>query len=203
MMQFILATNNDHKVKEIRKISKGLGIEIIPLSNYPDYPQTLEDGKTLEENAVKKALEAARYFNKWAIADDSGLEVDYLNGEPGVYSARYAGDECCYEKNNDKLLKQLSGVPKEKRKACFRCVIAIVSPQGEVKTAQGKICGTITDTKAGSDGFGYDPIFFIEEFGKTFAQLLPSQKNKISHRAIALENAKEIIENIIRRQCQK
>jgi XTP/dITP diphosphohydrolase len=196
MKELVLATCNKNKVKEIKEILAGLDISIISLLDFPNYPQTIEDGKTLEENAVKKALEAAKYFNKWAIADDTGLEVDYLNGAPGIYAARYAGDDHSYEKNNNKLLKELSGIALAKRTAHFRCVIAIVSPQGEIKIAQGKISGIIIDEKLGGAGFGYDPIFFVPQYNKTFAQLSGQEKNQISHRAIALRVAKEIIEKL-------
>ncbi|MDR2860548.1 MAG: XTP/dITP diphosphatase [Elusimicrobiota bacterium] len=197
MKEFILATGNKHKVQEIQEILKDWDIKIIPLSDFDDFPKTIEDGKTLEENAVKKAKEAAQFFNKTAIADDTGLEVSYLNGAPGVYSARYAGEPCSYEDNNNKLLKELSGVPQDKRTACFRCVIAIAKPNGDIKTAEGKIDGIISEKISGDKGFGYDPIFFVPQYNKTFAQLSSSEKNKISHRAKALLAAKEIIKTIL------
>ncbi|MDR1695800.1 MAG: XTP/dITP diphosphatase [Endomicrobium sp.] len=191
--EIIVATGNKHKVEEISEILKGLDIKVIPMTSFPEYPETVEDGAVLEENASKKAKEAAAFFKKWVIADDTGLEVDFLNGEPGVYSARYAGENCSYQDNNNKLLEKLKDVPYEKRTAKFRCVIAVSSPEGEVSLADGQIFGIISGTLAGVNGFGYDPVFFVPEYNKTFAELSPEVKNKISHRAKALQKAKEII----------
>jgi XTP/dITP diphosphohydrolase len=194
--EIILASENKDKEEEIKSVLKDLNIEIIPMISFPKYPVIIEDGKTLEENASKKAREAAKFFNKWAIADDSGLEVDYLNGAPSVYSARYAGEKCSYEDNNKKLLKALEGVPKEKRTAKFRTVIAISSPSGEIRLTYGEIFGIVTLQFKGTNGFGYDPIFYIPEYGKTFSELNPEVKNSISHRAKALRKAKEIIKKL-------
>ncbi|MDR3306282.1 MAG: XTP/dITP diphosphatase [Endomicrobium sp.] len=194
--EIILATGNKHKVEEMKEILKGLGIKVTPMISFSEHPKTEEDGKTLEENAIKKAKEAAKFFCKWALADDSGLEVDYLDGAPGVYSARYAGEKCLYEDNNNKLFKVLDGATLEKRTAKFRTVIAISSPTGEINLAEGKIFGTIALQSLGSNGFGYDPAFYIPEYGKTFAELSADTKNSISHRAIALRKAKEIIKSL-------
>jgi len=194
--EIIIATGNKHKVEEISAILKDLNIKAIPMISFPSYPKTVEDGKTLEENAAKKAKEAALFFKKWALADDTGLEVDYLDGAPGVYSARYAGEPCTYEDNNNKLLNNLKNAPDEKRTAKFRCVIAISSPEGTVSLADGQIFGIISKTTAGINGFGYDPVFFVPEYNKTFAELSSEIKNKISHRSKALQKAKEIIKNI-------
>ncbi len=194
--EIIIATGNKHKVEEIKEILKDSSIKIIPMTSFKSYPETIEDGKTLEENASKKAREAALFFNKWALADDTGLEVAYLNGEPGVYSARFAGEDCSYEDNNKKLLSLLDGVPAAKRSARFRCVIAISSPKGKILLADGEIYGIISKSLAGDKGFGYDPIFFVPEENKTFAELNPSVKNAISHRAKALQKAKDIIEKL-------
>ncbi|MDR2252149.1 MAG: XTP/dITP diphosphatase [Endomicrobium sp.] len=193
--EIILATGNRHKVQEMKEILKDLGIKVTPMISFPQYPNTEEDGKTLEENAIKKAKETAKFFGKWTLADDSGLEVDYLDGAPGVYSARYAGEKCLYEDNN-KLLKVLDGVPLEKRTAKFRTVIAISSPDGRINLAEGKIFGIITLQSLGSNGFGYDPVFYVPEYGKTFAELSTYIKDSISHRAIALQKAKEIIKSL-------
>lgn len=194
--EIIIATGNRHKVSEIKDILKDLDIKITPMTDFPDYPRIAEDGKTLEENAAKKAREAALFFKKWAIADDTGLEVPYLNGEPGIFSARYAGIGCTYEDNNKKLLSALKDAPQDKRSAVFRCAIAISSPEGETVFAQGRIFGIISEHAAGNKGFGYDPIFFIPQQNKTFAELEEDLKNKISHRALALQKAKEIIKNL-------
>ncbi|MCL2390093.1 MAG: XTP/dITP diphosphatase [Endomicrobia bacterium] len=194
--EIIVATGNKHKVEEISAILKDLNIKVIPMTSFPSYPKTVEDGKTLAENASKKAKEAAEFFKKWVIADDTGLEVDFLNGEPGVYSARYAGENCSYEDNNTKLLGKLKDVPDEKRTAKFRCVIAVSSPEGAVSLADGQIFGIISKIAAGVNGFGYDPVFFVPEYNKTFAELSSEVKNKVSHRANALQKAKEIIRAI-------
>jgi XTP/dITP diphosphohydrolase len=195
MKEFILATGNKHKVEEMKAILKGLPVKIIPISDYPNFPHTIEDGNTLEKNAIKKAKEAAAFFKKWAIADDSGLEVEALNGAPGVYSARYAGESCCSQNNNDKLLKELENI--DNRKAQFRCIIAIANPSGQEWIAEGKIEGIISRTMSGENGFGYDPLFFVEKYNKSFAQLEPSIKNQISHRAKAAQKLKEIIKNML------
>ncbi|OEG71624.1 hypothetical protein ATZ36_02560 [Candidatus Endomicrobiellum trichonymphae] len=194
--EIVLATKNRHKNEEIKSILKDLDIKIIPMTSFPDYPATIEDGATLEENAAKKAREAAEFFKKWAIADDSGLEVDYLNGSPGIYSARYAGRNCSYDDNNKKLLAELKNVPEEKRTANFRTVIAVASPDGRLFLADGKIFGTIKRHTVGIDGFGYDPVFYVPEYGKTFAELSCEIKNSLSHRAEALQKVKKIIKNL-------
>jgi XTP/dITP diphosphohydrolase len=194
--EVILATGNKHKVEEMKEILKDLDIKVIPMISFPEYPNTKEDGKTLEENAIKKAKEAAKFFYKWAIADDSGLEVDYLNGEPGVYSARYAGEDCLYDDSNKKLLLALKDVPFEKRTAKFRTVIAISSPDEKISLAEGKIFGIISLQAFGDNGFGYDSLFYVPKYSKTFAELSTNTKNSISHRAIALQKAKEIMKSL-------
>ena len=194
--EIVLATENRHKGEEIKSILKDLDIKIVPMTSFPDYPATIEDGATLEENASNKARKAAEFFKKWAIADDSGLEVDYLNGRPGIFSARYAGENCSYDDNNKKLLAELRNVPEEKRTANFRTVIAIASPAGRLFLADGKIFGTIKKHTAGTDGFGYDPVFYVPEYEKTFAELSCEIKNSLSHRAKALQKVKKIIKSL-------
>ncbi len=194
--EIILATGNKHKVAEIKAILADLNVNIKPMIEFENYPVVVEDGLTLEENAVKKAVEVAKFFNSWAVADDTGLEVDYLNGAPGVFAARYAGEGCTYEDNNKKLLKALENAGN--RKAKFRCVIALSDPQGnQVILSKGEINGVISKTISGTKGFGYDPIFFVNEQGCTFAELPEGIKNKISHRALALENFKKNISSLI------
>jgi XTP/dITP diphosphohydrolase len=197
MKEIILATSNLHKIEEIQSILKNLNIKIIPMTSFLEYPNIEEDGVMLEDNAIKKATEAARFFKKWTIADDSGLEVDFLNGAPGVYSARYAGNGCSYDDNNKKLLAVLEGVPEIKRTAKFRTIIAISSPNERVYLSKGSIFGTIALKCVGTKGFGYDSIFYIPEYGKTFSELEPEIKNSISHRAKALQKAKEIIKYLV------
>ena len=193
MKELVIATNNKHKMGEISSILKGVPVRIIPLSDLKGIPEVVEDGETLEENAIKKARTIAKKTKHWALADDSGLEVPYLNNEPGVYSARWAGPHCSYVDNNIKLLKHLEGVPKAQRSARFRTVIALSDPVGRTVTVEGKIEGLIADKLRGKNGFGYDPLFFIKTLNKTLAELSEGRKNKISHRAMALKKAKKLI----------
>ena len=191
--EIVLATRNKHKVAEISSILKGLKVKITTLEDFKDAPEVEEDGKTLETNAVKKARTIALHLGKWALADDTGLEVEYLDGEPGVYSARWAGPGCSYSDNNRKLLRKLKGVPRVRRKADFRCVIALSSPVGKVFTVEGSIAGIIAESEKGSKGFGYDPLFVVPGMGKTFSELPSNIKNTISHRARALKKARRLI----------
>lgn len=196
-MKIFLATGNRHKIDEIKaifsEISKEKNIEILSIKDGIEIPDVVEDGKTFEENSQKKATEIAKFLNMIAIADDSGLCVDILNGEPGVYSARYSG-EGTDEANNRKLIKNLQG--KANRKARFVSVISIAKPDGKVFSFRGEVEGEIVDEKRGDTGFGYDPHFYIEEYKKTLAEM-PEIKNKISHRAKALEKLKENLECIL------
>lgn len=196
-MKIFLATGNRHKIDEIKaifsEISKEKNIEILSIKDGIEIPDVVEDGKTFEENSQKKATEIAKFLNMIAIADDSGLCVDILNGEPGIYSARYSG-EGTDEANNRKLIKNLQG--KANRKARFVSVISIAKPDGKVFSFRGEVEGEIVDEKRGDTGFGYDPHFYIEEYKKTLAEM-PEIKNKISHRAKALEKLKENLEYIL------
>ncbi|MDR3124859.1 MAG: XTP/dITP diphosphatase [Endomicrobium sp.] len=194
--KIILATTSKYKEEEIKSLLKDLDIEVMSMTSFDKYPKTIEDGKTLEDNAIKKAKEAAKFFNSWVIADDSGLEVDYLNGEPGVFSARYAGKECSFQDNIKKLLYALKDVPFEKRTARFRTVIAIASPSGQLYLSTGEIYGIINLIGKGQYNFGYDPIFYIPEYNKTFAELTPDIKNTISHRAKALQQVKVVLKQL-------
>ena len=193
MEEIILATGNKHKVEEISAILKDLPVKIKPMTDFEKYPDVIEDGQTLQDNAIKKATEVAKYFHSWAIADDTGLEVHFLNGAPGVFSSRYAGEHCTYDDNNQKLLKALDGVLMENRQAQFRCVIALSDPEGNVKIlAEGKIKGYIAKSLSGTAGFGYDPLFYVPKYEKTFAELTEEEKNKISHRGLALVEFKKL-----------
>lgn len=196
-MELVLATRNKDKIKEINHLLKGLKIKILSINDYPDMPEVHEDGETLKDNAVKKAMTIAKYTGKRALADDTGLEVAALAGAPGVYSARFAGPGSKYIDNNKKLLKILGNLPKSKRKAQFKCVIALAEPRGIVRTVLGVINGYIGTEMKGTRGFGYDPVFVVPEYGKTFAQLGLSTKNKISHRGKALEKMKKVIKRLI------
>ena len=193
-LKIFLATGNKHKIEEISDIFSGIeNIEILSINDGIEIPEVIEDGTTFEENSKKKAVEIAKFLNMITIADDSGLCVDALNGEPGVYSARYrgTGDDL---KNNEKLIENLKGV--ENRKAKFVSVITLAKPNGETFSFEGEILGEIIDNPRGNTGFGYDPHFYVEEYQKTLAQL-PELKNKISHRAKALEKLKKELKNIL------
>jgi len=195
-MELVLATQNKDKIREIKHILRGLPVKLFSVEDYPDMPEVIEDGKTLKENAVKKAVTIARFTGKWALADDTGLEVAALDGAPGVYAARFAGPDCKYIDNNKKILRLLAGLPRSKRSAQFKCVIALADPKGKTKTVLGVIRGYIGTEMKGKNGFGYDPVFVMPKYGKTFAQLASGTKNKISHRAKALEKMKKVIKKI-------
>lgn len=204
MKKFILASNNAHKVKEIKEILKDFDFEILSLKEAGIDIDVEEDGKTFEENSFKKADEIRKYLvskgenNFIVMADDSGLEVDYLNGEPGIYSARYAGEHGNDAKNNKKILNELKGVKEEDRKANFICVIVAVTDKGEKIVAEGKSYGVILEELSGNEGFGYDPLFFVPEHKKTFAEMTSDEKNAISHRGRALEKLKSNLQEILK-----
>ena len=191
--ELVLATRNRHKVEELVALLGDLGITIRTLDEFPDAPDVVEDGDTCEANAVKKARAIAEFTGLPAVADDTGLEVDALGGRPGVYAARYAGEDATYEDNCRKLLRELTGVPLEKRTACFLTVAAISLPSDGIRVAQGTLEGVIAEEARGTLGFGYDPVFLIPELGKTLAQLSADQKNTISHRAKAFAKVREIL----------
>ncbi len=184
----VVATRNKNKLREFREILKDLQIEIRSLDDFGPTPEAIEDGDSFDENAYKKAIHTAKVLGLPAIADDSGLVVDALNGEPGVYSARYAGEKATDEENCQKLLRALQG--EKNRSAHFQCVLSIAVPSGPALTYEGRCDGTIIDEKRGDNGFGYDPIFYFEELGKTFAELSMEEKNRVSHRGKALAEVK-------------
>ena len=185
--RIIFATKNNHKMKEIREILDGLGYEILSMTEAGVDIEVVEDGTTFEENALIKSR-TIRDFVKDAIvlSDDSGLEVDYLNGQPGIYSARWMGEDTSYDIKNQKLLDLLEGVPEEDRTARFVCALAAAFPDGTDKVVRGTIEGIVGYASAGENGFGYDPIFFVPEYKCTTAEMTPEQKNEISHRGKAL-----------------
>ena len=189
----VLATRNANKIKEIMAIFQDIPIQFQTLEAYPGAPEVVEDATTLEGNAQKKAYEIAHFTGQIALADDSGLEVDFIDGAPGVISARFAGAGCSYDDNNQKLLKLLKGVPTEHRKARFRCVMALAVPGGATQTVEGVLDGYITDRPRGEEGFGYDPVFLVPEIGKTLSEMGPNQKNMISHRFKALQAMRPIL----------
>lgn len=192
-MELIVATRNKDKLAEIKTLLKGLPIDVFSLDSFKGVPEVIEDGLTLEKNACKKAVQVSRFLKKFAVADDSGLEVEYLDGEPGVYSARFSGKGATYKSNNEKLLRLLKDVPLAKRKACFKCVIALADKGKIIGIAEGRCSGNISFEPRGDNGFGYDPVFMPNGYKKTFAQMNAFQKNKISHRGKALAKAKKII----------
>jgi XTP/dITP diphosphohydrolase len=189
----VLATHNQHKVKEILSIFSDTPIKFLTLDNFPGAPDVVEDGKTCADNAQKKAYEISRFTKHIALADDSGLEVDFLDGMPGVFSARFAGANCTFADNNKKLLSLMKGVPTEHRRAKFRCVIALAVPKGATQTVEGVLDGYITDKLRGEEGFGYDPVFLVPDKGKTLAELGPTLKNSLSHRYKALQAIKPVL----------
>lgn len=192
-MQLVLATRNSDKIKEIQQVLENLPITILTFRDFLEFPEIDETGATLEENARLKAAGIMNFTGYPALADDSGLEVDCLNGEPGVYSSRYAGPGCTYDDNNNKLLQKLQGIPPDRRRAHFRTVIAIAWDKDHSESVEGRVEGEITMHKTGKSGFGYDPVFFYPPAGKTFAEMSLAEKNLVSHRGQALVKARELI----------
>ncbi|MBR4573328.1 MAG: XTP/dITP diphosphatase [Lachnospiraceae bacterium] len=193
-MKVIFATGNENKLREIRQITQGMDIEIISMKDAGYYTDVEETGSTFEENAYLKASAIAARCHLPTLADDSGLEIDYLGKEPGIYSSRYMGEDTPYPVKNAELLRRLEGVPDEQRTARFVCAVCYVRPDGSSETVRGTMEGRIAHKIAGSNGFGYDPIFFVPEKGCTSAELSPEDKNMISHRGKALRMMKEILE---------
>ncbi len=192
--EIVLATGNQHKVAEILKIMADLkSVKFFSLKDYPKIVMPEETGQTLRENALIKATHVARITKHWTLADDTGLEVDVLNGEPGVYSARYAGENATYEDNNKKLLNALSEILPKKRTARFKTISCLCSPDGLAFFEEGIIEGEISLAPKGDNGFGYDPIFLVKDMDKTLAELSSEQKNALSHRAKAFEQIKKYI----------
>ena len=189
-MKIIFATGNEGKMKEIREILADPHVEILSMKEAGITAEIEENGTSFEENAVIKAKAVMELCHEIVLADDSGLEIDYLNKEPGIYSARYMGEDTSYRIKNQNLIDRLEGVPDEERTARFVCVIAAAFPDGEVLTARGTIEGRIGYEENGENGFGYDPIFYVPEYGCSTAQLSPEVKNQISHRGKALREMK-------------
>ncbi|XCP84915.1 RdgB/HAM1 family non-canonical purine NTP pyrophosphatase [Roseburia hominis] len=203
-MKIIFATGNKNKMVEIRMILADLGMEILSMKEAGIEIDVVEDGTTFEENAMIKAsaiaaLPEVKAMDAIVLADDSGLEIDYLNKEPGIYSARYAGTETSYDIKNSLLLSRMKGVPDELRTARFVCAIAAVFPDGHKEVVRGTMEGRLAYEQAGENGFGYDPIFYLPEYGCTSAQLSPEKKNELSHRGQGLRMMRKIME---RRICE-
>lgn len=195
-IDIVIATRNRGKLAEIANCLSDLPFNILSLNDFPNMPEIVESSKTFSENAIAKAKLTAEFTGKLSLADDSGIEIDHLDGNPGALSARFAGENASDEDRNKKVLQLLDGVPEEKRTARFVCVIAICSPNGKVKTFEGICEGKIAHEPRGTNGFGYDPIFIVPKYGKTFAELPSEVKNEISHRAIALKKAKQFLAQI-------
>lgn len=191
--EILLATRNPDKVRELTVLLGDLGIRIRTLADFPTAPEIEEDGTTCEANALKKARETASATGIPSIADDTGLEVDALGGRPGVFAARYAGEQATYEDNCRKLLKELDGVPPSRRTARFITVAALAMPGGHTQVAMGTLVGVIAERCIGTQGFGYDPVFFVPELGCTLAELTAEKKNRISHRAKAFRSMADIL----------
>ena len=193
MLEILIATNNLGKVKEIKDILNTPEIKILTMKDFPDLPKVEEDGKNYQENAFKKARKISEYTGKICLADDSGLEIDYLKGKPGIYSSRWGNSD---EERINKVLKLLKNVPKNKRNAKFVCAAVLVFPDGKTYMVKEECKGSITFKPKGAHGFGYDPIFLVPEYNKTFAELGDEIKNRISHRGKAMRKMAEIIKEI-------
>lgn len=189
----MLATGNRHKVEEISGMLADSRLKLRSLAEFPGAPEVVEDGTTYRENALKKARSAAAFTGIAALADDTGLEVEALDGQPGLYAARFAGEGCTFQDNIRKLLHLLKGVPPDRRGARFVSVLALVEPGGRERVVEGELQGQITEAQTGIGGFGYDPVFFVPEAGKTLAELTAEEKNRISHRRRALDKARALI----------
>ncbi len=192
-VDLVIGTRNKKKLAEIRELLTDLDFNVLSIDDFPNIPEIEEDGETFEENAEKKAVEVAQITKCLTLADDSGLEIDYLRGDPGIRSARFAGEGATDEDRNRKVLGLLRYVPEAERKARFKCAIAIASPDAQVEIVTGVCEGEMALEPRGDGGFGYDPIFIVPAYGKTFAELGSEKKNQISHRALALKKAKEIL----------
>ncbi len=195
-MKIIFATENQGKMREIREIMADMDAEILSMKEAGIQADIVEDGATFEENAMIKAKAVSQYTDAVVLADDSGLEIDYLNKEPGIYSARYMGEDTSYDIKNQALIDRLEGVPKEQRTARFVCAVAAVLPDGRTFMARGTMEGYIGWEPSGENGFGYDPILYLDEFGCASAALAPEQKNAISHRGKALRMMRDLLKGL-------
>ena len=193
-MKIVLATHNKNKCAEMSALLSSFPIEILSLEYFPEIGEIIEDGKTLEENALIKSRTVHKMTKLPTIADDTGLDVDILNGQPGIYSARYGGENCSYSDNINKLLQEMKNIPREKRSASFRTAIAYVDHNVEL-TTEGVVEGLILDVTKGIDGFGYDPVFYVPDMKKTYAEMSMNEKNKISHRGKAIKKMQKLLQS--------
>ncbi len=198
--EMILGTRNHGKIAEFRSLFKGMQIKLLSFYDFPDVPPVVEDGKTFQDNAAKKAKAIAKATGRIAVSDDSGLEVDFLKAVPGVYSARFAGERATDRDNARKVLKMLDGVAWEERSARFVCVICAATPKGKIVSAEGTCTGTISFEMRGSHGFGYDPIFVPDGYQMTMAEMEPELKNRISHRADAMKKFRKVLKGFVQEQ---
>lgn len=197
-MEIVIASHNLHKIREFREMLKSFKqIDVLSLLNFPHYTLPEETGSTFEENAILKAVDAALVLGKWVLADDSGLVVPSLNGEPGIYSRRYAGEEATDAENRQKILQKLHNLSDDKRYCYYECSLAIASPEGLEKVVSGTCEGRLIREERGRNGFGYDPLFVKSEYDKTFAEIEESTKNKISHRRKAFEKLMTTFETLL------
>ncbi len=197
MKELVIASRNKGKVKEIKELLANLPFKVTSLLDYPHIPQIIEDGKTYRANALKKACSVARTTRKMAMSDDSGIEVKALGNAPGIYSSRFAGKGASEKARNKKLFAMLKGVPLHKRQARYRCVVALVNAKGqELGVVQGTCSGYVTTRNIGKNGFGFDPLFLLKRYNKTFGQLSPALKAKISHRARALKKFRLLLDRL-------
>jgi XTP/dITP diphosphohydrolase len=196
-MRIVIATSNQHKMRELKELLKDFDVQLLSLTDFPDCQPVVEDGESFAENALKKAQTVCAYTGLLTIADDSGLEVDCLEGRPGIFSARYAGEGADDRKNYEKLLQEIKGFAPEKRGARFRCVLAIAAPSGRHRIVDGEYRGFIITEPRGENGFGYDPVFLDTTSGLTFAEMTAEHKNQISHRARALHELVKILPDFL------
>lgn len=195
MKKLVLATKNLGKLKELKALLRDVPLDIVSLNDYPGLPEIEEDGRSFFENALKKAKAVSEWTGEASLADDSGLEIEILGGRPGIYSARYSGPDATDQSNIEQVLKELRVYPEKEKSASFRCVLVLYSPDGRYEAFEGSLDGVIIDSPKGTQGFGYDPIFFLPEFGKTVAEIPEDVKNRISHRAQAFIKLKNKIES--------
>lgn len=191
----IIATQNEGKAKEFKELFNQYGYQIKTLLDFPEIDDVPETGETFEENALQKATTISEELGGIVLADDSGLEVDALDGKPGIYSARFAGEHGNDEKNNQKLLKELKGLPFEKRKANFHCSLVMVGPKKDPLHVEGNVYGYILEEERGAHGFGYDPLFYLNDLDRSMAELTSNEKNKMSHRAKAIEKLEKHLDD--------
>jgi XTP/dITP diphosphohydrolase len=195
MKKLVIATQNRDKFIEMKKALEGAGWEVVPAFDFPGAPEVVEDGRSLEENSLKKAKILSAFTGLPALADDTGLFIDVLDGQPGIYAARFAGENCSYADNVRKVLEMMKGVEVSRRKAVFRTVITVWYPDREFEQVLGEVQGSITEQTYGNGGFGYDPIFRPEGSDKVFAEMSLEEKNRISHRGRAIQKARLLLAN--------